>query len=81
MLLVFVPEGRALVHLIAHSRSMTGRSPAEDTELQAARADHIEQVAGAVVSAADQIASAESLLGSGALDRSAYETLTAKALA
>jgi hypothetical protein len=81
VLLIFVPWLGALIYLIARGRSMTERQMAKATELQAAQADYIKQVAGAPASAADQIASARALLDSGAIDQSEFDTLKAKALA
>ncbi len=80
VLLIFVPWVGALIYLIARGRSMTERQMSKAAELQAAQADYIKQVAGAPASASDQIASAKSLLDSGAIDQSEYETLKAKAL-
>ena len=81
VLLIFVPWLGALIYLIVRGRSMTERQVNRAAELQAAQNDYIKQVAGAPTSAADQIASAKSLLDSGAIDQSEYEALKAKALA
>ena len=81
VLLIFVPWLGALIYLIVRGRSMTERQMNRAAELQAAQNDYIKQVAGAPTSAADQIASAKSLLDSGAIDQSEYEALKAKALA
>lgn len=81
VLLIFVPWLGALIYLIVRGRSMTERQMNRAAELQAAQDDYIKQVAGAPTSAADQIASAKSLLDSGAIDQREYEALKAKALA
>jgi hypothetical protein len=81
VLLIFVPWVGALIYLIARGRSMTERQQAKAAELQAAQTDYIKQVASAPTSAADQIASAKSLLDSGAIDQAEFDTLKAKALA
>ena len=81
VLLIFVPWLGALIYLIVRGRSMTERQMNRAAELQAAQDDYIKQVAGGPTSAADQIASAKSLLDSGAIDQSEYEALKAKALA
>lgn len=81
VLLIFVPWVGALIYLIARGRSMTERQLARATELQAAQADYIKQVAGTPTSSADQIASAKALLDSGAIDQSEFDKLKAKALA
>lgn len=81
ILLIFVPWLGALIYLIARGRSMTERQMARASEMEAAQAQYIKQVAGAPASAADQIASAKSLLDSGAIDQGEYDRLKAKALA
>ena len=81
VVLIFVPWVGALIYLIARGRSMTERQMNKAAEMQAAQADYIKQVASTPTSAADQIASAKSLLDSGAIDQSEYDTLKAKALA
>ena len=81
VLLIFVPWLGALIYLIARGRSMTERQISKAKELQAAQDQYIQQVAGTTTSAADQIANAKSLLDSGAINQSEYETLKAKVLA
>jgi hypothetical protein len=81
VLLIFVPWVGALIYLIARGRSMTERQQSRAAELQASQADYIKQVAGTPTSAADQIASAKSLLDSGVIDQSEFDALKAKALA
>jgi hypothetical protein len=81
VLLIFVPWLGAVIYLIARGRSMTERQMAKATELEAAQADYIKQVAGAPASGADQIVSAKALLDSGAINRSEFDALKAKALA
>ncbi len=81
LLLIFVPWLGALIYLIARGRSMTERQIAKASEMEAAQADYIKQVAGGGTSPADQIASAKALLDSGAIDQSEFDALKAKALA
>ncbi len=81
VLLIFVPWVGALIYLIVRGRSMTERQMSKAAEMQAAQADYIKQVAGAPTSPAEQIASAKSLLDSGAIDQDEFDTLKAKALA
>ena len=81
VLLIFVPWVGALIYLIARGRSMTERQMNKAAEMQAAQADYIKQVASTPTSAADQIAGAKSLLDSGAINQSEFDTLKAKALA
>jgi len=81
IVLIFVPWLGSLIYLIVRGRSMTERQLAKVSELEAAQADYIKQVAGAGTSPADQISSAKALLDSGAIDQAEFETLKAKALA
>ena len=81
LLLIFVPWVGALIYLIARGRSMTERQISKASELEAAQADYIKQVAGTSTSAADQIASAKALLDSGAINEGEFDSLKAKALA
>ena len=81
VLLIFVPWVGALIYLIARGRSMTDRQMSKASEMQAAQEQYIKQVASAPTSPADQIASAKALLDSGAIDKSEYDALKAKALA
>ena len=79
--LIFIPFLSALIYLIARGRSMTERQISKASELEAAQADYIKQVAGAPTSPADQISSAKALLDSGAIDQDEFAILKAKALA
>jgi len=81
LVLIFVPWLGALIYLIARGRSMTERQMAKAAEMEAAQANYIKQVAGGSPSPADQIANAKSLLDSGAIDQSEFESLKVKALA
>jgi hypothetical protein len=84
ILLIFVPWLGALIYLIVRGRSMNERQMKEIADLQAQQEQYIKQVAGsgsAGASAADQIASAKSLLDSGAITQAEYDSLKAKALA
>src|SRR4051812_7256031 len=81
ILLIFVPWVGALIYLIARGRSMTERQVKAAAEMQSAQEDYIKQVATAPTSPADQIASAKSLLDSGAVTQAEFDALKAKALA
>ena len=80
---IFVPWFGALIYIIVRGRSMTERQMAEMAQVQAQQEQYIKQVAAssAAASPADQIASAKSLLDSGAITPSEFEDLKAKALA
>ena len=84
ILLIFVPWLGALIYLVVRGRSMSERQLAERAEMQAQQEKYIKQVAsgsGGASSAADQIASAKSLLDSGAITQAEFDALKAKALA
>ena len=81
VVLIFVPWLGALIYIIARGRSMTERQLAAVAQQQAAQEKYIQQVAGSSAGAADQIASAKSLLDSGAITQAEFDTLKAKALA
>ena len=81
ILLIFVPWLGALIYLIARGRSMTERQMTAMAQQQAAQEQYIQQVAGTSTGPADQIASAKTLLDSGAISAAEFDTLKAKALA
>jgi len=81
VLLIFVPWLGALIYIVARGRSMSERQIAAKAQQQAAQDTYIKQVAATSTSAADQIASAKSLLDSGAITQAEFDTLKAKALA
>ncbi|MCW3493084.1 SHOCT domain-containing protein [Microbacterium sp. SSM24] len=78
--LIFVPFLTALIYLIARGRGMTERSIAQAQELRSQQDAYIRATAGGS-SAADDIAKAKSLLDSGAISQSEFDSLKAKALA
>ena len=78
VLLIFVPWFGALIYLIARGRSMNQRSLARH---QVPQEEYLPMGAATSTGAAQQIASAKSLLDSGAIDQAEYDALKAKALA
>ena len=82
IVLIFLPWIGALIYLIARGKSMGERQMMAMANAQARQEDYIKQVAAKSATApADQIASAKSLLDSGAITQSEFEALKAKALA
>jgi hypothetical protein len=84
ILLIFVPWVGALIYLIVRGRSMSERQMRDIAQMQAQQEQYIKQVAagsGSASSPADQIASAKSLLDSGAISQAEFDSLKAKALA
>jgi ABC-type multidrug transport system fused ATPase/permease subunit len=79
--LIIFPFLAALVYLIARGRGMAERHMAAARSAQAATDQYIKSVATQSSSPADQIASAKSLLDSGAITQQEFEQLKAKALA
>jgi hypothetical protein len=77
--LIFVPFASALVYVIARGPGMTRRTLAAAEVAQASTDAYIKSVASSA-SPADQIASAKSLLDSGAINQTEFDQLKAKAL-
>jgi len=79
---IFLPWLGILVYLIARGGGMSQRAIEQQQEAQAAQAEYIKSVAASSgTSSADQIASAKSLLDSGAITQAEFDALKAKALA
>ena len=82
LFVIFLPWLGILVYLIARGGGMTQRAIDHQREAQAAQADYIKSVAGSQGgSASEQIASAKSLLDSGAITQAEFDAIKAKALA
>jgi hypothetical protein len=81
LVLVFLPWLGALIYLGVRGRSMTERQMAAVAHQREAQEEYIKQVSGRGATPADQIADAKSLLDSGAIDRTEFDSLKAKALA
>jgi type VI protein secretion system component VasK len=78
--LIIFPFLTAVVYLIARGRGMAERQAGEMRRAQIASDQYIQSVAGRT-SPAEQIATAKSLLDSGAISQEEFEKLKAKALA
>ena len=79
---IILPWLGILVYLIARGHGMQERQLEQAKEMHAAQAEYIQSVAGSSGgSSTDQIASAKSLLDSGAITQAEFEALKAKALA
>ena len=79
---IFLPWLGILVYLIARGGGMTQRAMEQQREAHAAQADYIKSVAASPSSSpSDQIASAKSLLDSGAITQAEFDAIKAKALA
>jgi len=82
LFVIIAPWLGILIYLIARGGSMQQRQLEQAHQMQAAQAEYIQSVAGSpTASAADQIASAKSLLDSGAIDQTEFDALKTKALA
>jgi type VI protein secretion system component VasK len=78
--LIIFPFLAALIYLIARGRGMAERQAGEVKRAQVATDQYIQSVAGRD-NPAEQIASAKSLLDSGAITQEEFDKLKAKALA
>ena len=83
LFVILVPWLGILVYLIARGKGMHERQLEQAKEMQRAQAEYIKSVAGTSSStgAADQIASAKSLLDSGTITQAEFDKMKAKALA
>ncbi len=85
LFIIILPLLGSLIYLIARGSGMTERSIEAQRKMQAAQADYIRSVASkepaAGAGAADQIASAKSLLDAGTITQPEFDQLKAKALA
>ena len=82
LFVIFIPWLGILVYLIARGSGMQERQLEQARAMQRAQTEYIKSVAtGSATSPADQIASAQNLLNSGAITRAEFDTLKAKALA
>jgi Phospholipase_D-nuclease N-terminal/Short C-terminal domain len=82
LFVILLPWLGILIYLIARGGGMQERQIEQAKEMQAAQAEYIQSVAGSSGgTAADQIASAKSLLDSGAISQEEFDALKAKALA
>ena len=84
LFIIVLPVLGMLIYLIARGNGMTERGLEAQAEIQKRQDAYIRSVAasnGGQSSAADEIASAKSLLDSGAINQSEYEQLKDKALA
>ena len=79
--LIILPFLAAFIYLIARGKGMAERQAGEMRKAQVATDQYIKSVASQGSSPADQIASAKSLLDSGAITQPEFEQLKAKALA
>lgn len=81
LFVILLPWLGVLVYLLVRGKGMQERQLEQAKQMQAAQAEYIKSVAGSGSSAADQIASAKSLLDSGAITQAEFDALKAKALA
>ena len=82
LFVILIPWLGVLVYLIARGKGMQERQLEQAREMQRAQSEYIKSVAGgAATNPAEQIASAKSLLDSGAITQAEFDQLKAKALA
>ena len=78
---IIIPWLGVLVYVIARGKGMQERQLEQAKAMQQAQTEYIKSVAGSSGSATDQIASAKSLLDSGAISQDEFNALKSKALA
>ncbi len=78
--LILIPPLTALIYLIARGKGMAERRQAQYKAAQQAQQAYIKEVAGAG-GAADQIATAKSLLDAGTISQAEFDQIKTKALA
>src|SRR6478672_9825379 len=82
LFVIILPWLGILIYLIARGHGMQERQLEQAKQMHEAQAEYIKSVAGSSGgSATDQIASAKSLLDSGAISQAEFDALKAKALA
>ena len=81
LFVIIIPWVGILVYLIARGKGMQERQMEQAQQMQAAQTEYIKSVAASGTSATEQIASAKSLLDSGAITNDEFTALKAKALA
>lgn len=82
LFLVFLPFVAALVYMIARGQGMAERSAAQQQRAQEQFAGYVRNAAGnGDATPTEQITKAKELLDAGAIDRSEFDRLKAKALA
>lgn len=81
LFVILIPWLGILVYLLARGKGMHERQIEQMRAVQEAQNEYIKSVAGASTNPADQIASAKSLLDSGAINQAEFDKLKAKALA
>ena len=78
---IIVPWLGILVYVIARGKGMQERQLEQAKQMHAAQAEYIKSMAGTGATPTDQIASAKSLLDSGAITQAEFDSLKTKALA
>jgi hypothetical protein len=82
LFIIVVPFLGMFIYLIARGHGMAERAVESQRELQRQQAEYIQSVAGSgSTNAADQIASAKSLLDAGTISQAEFDQMKAKALA
>jgi hypothetical protein len=81
LFVILIPWLGILVYLIARGKGMHERQLEQMKAMQQAQNEYIKSVATSSTSPADQIASAKSLLDSGAITKAEFDQLKSKALA